>query len=170
MKVQKPGEMMINTPGSLHWGYNDGKNSAFAYNFTTDNWIPYGIDSKVCFCSDDRVNIPIMDILKEYLPKDDRKKWHNFSKPKCFYYERHLKPTEKTHYKYIQTTQAENSLKQNPNFAYEISYKNHSYRLEDARKESAKYRCKKSKCRAVLNMPLNHKTENISIGNHTCLL
>jgi hypothetical protein len=50
--VQYPGDIVVTFPTGWHSGFNVGFNCAEAVNFVVDQWIPYGMEARVCRCSD----------------------------------------------------------------------------------------------------------------------
>ncbi|KAL3933251.1 MAG: hypothetical protein SGBAC_010480 [Bacillariaceae sp.] len=55
--VQYPGDAIITFPGSYHFGFNSGFNTAEATNFAVPEWVPYGKLAHVCLCRPDSVRI-----------------------------------------------------------------------------------------------------------------
>jgi jumonji domain-containing protein 2 len=69
--IQRPGDAMITFPAGYHFGFNTGFNIAEATNFGVPEWIPYGLQARVCLCRPDSVRID-MNRLAKYLAEFDR--------------------------------------------------------------------------------------------------
>lgn len=143
--AQKEGEIIITLPGGLHFGHNNGFNKCIAHNLTTKRWLSFGIDSKLCWCTARRVNIPIYSLLPSYLSKDEYTAWKNkFIKPESFFYTT-LKPVRDSHY-----------IMQ-PHPRKELLRKGRKYRLEESRTETYKYVCIDSKCKCRVLCDKNYE-------------
>ncbi|KAL7574476.1 hypothetical protein ACA910_015841 [Epithemia clementina (nom. ined.)] len=61
--VQRPGDAIITFPGGYHFGFNTGFNMAEATNFGVPEWIPFGLQARVCLCRPDSVRIDMNKLI-----------------------------------------------------------------------------------------------------------
>lgn len=59
VQIQRPGDVIITSPGAYHFGVNLGFNVAEATNFGIPEWIPKGREAKVCMCRPNAVRIDV---------------------------------------------------------------------------------------------------------------
>ena len=61
--IQRPGDAIITFPGGYHFGFNTGFNVAEATNFGVPEWIPFGLQARVCLCRPDSVRIDMNRLI-----------------------------------------------------------------------------------------------------------
>lgn len=158
---------MLNLSAAIHFGFNVGPNTNVAWNSCPETSLGYLLMYRPCLCSLERLVINTQDILKDYMSKEDLKKWtYDWSKPLYCY----LNQYQPHPYKLIHEAKQNSNTEVKPKFPCEIIYGNINFRLEREYSDTGKYRCKGSKgncmksCRTVLVM--NDKLEPLYIPQH----
>uniref|UniRef100_A0A7S2VBK3 JmjC domain-containing protein n=1 Tax=Entomoneis paludosa TaxID=265537 RepID=A0A7S2VBK3_9STRA len=84
--IQRPGDAIITFPGGYHFGFNTGFNMAEATNFGIPEWIPYGLQAKICLCRPDSVRIDmnkltsLLDMFESDKGRKPKLTWKEWSR------------------------------------------------------------------------------------------